>query len=48
MRTFHVAVADKPSIIKIVTENVARESRLHTDESHLYRGTDEHSLRMRR
>jgi len=42
VRTFHVAVADKPSIIKIVTENVARESRLHTDESHLYRGTDKH------
>ena len=36
MRTFHVPVADKASVHKIVTDNVARESRLHTDESRLY------------
>jgi transposase-like protein len=36
VRTFHVAVCDKASINKIVTENIARESRLHTDESRLY------------
>lgn len=42
VRTFHVAVADKVSVTKIVTDNVARESRLHTDESHLYRGADKH------
>jgi len=42
VRTFHVAVADKQSVIKIVTENVSRESRLHTDGSHLYRETDKH------
>jgi transposase-like protein len=36
VRTFHVPVADKASVGKIVTENIARESRLHTDESRLY------------
>jgi transposase-like protein len=36
VRTFHVPVADKPTVSKIVGENIARESRLHTDESNLY------------
>jgi transposase-like protein len=36
VRTFHVAVADKNTVSRIVTDNVARESRLHTDESRLY------------
>src|SRR6266480_4194584 len=36
VRTFHVAVADQETVEKIVRENVARESRLHTDESKLY------------
>jgi len=36
VRTFHVPVAGKLTINKIVTENIARESRLHTDESRLY------------
>jgi transposase-like protein len=36
VRTFHVPVADKASVHKIVTENITRESRLHTDESKLY------------
>jgi hypothetical protein len=36
VRTFHVAVADKVAVKRIVTENVAHESRLHTDESRLY------------
>ncbi len=36
VRTFHAAVADAEAVSKIVTENVARESRLHTDESRLY------------
>jgi transposase-like protein len=40
VRTFHVAVADKVTVEKIVTDNVARESRLHTDESRLYFGSD--------
>jgi transposase-like protein len=42
VRTFHVAVADKVSVTKIVRNNVAKESRLHTDESNLYLGSDEH------
>jgi transposase-like protein len=36
VRTFHVPVADKTSVGKIVADNIARESRLHTDESRLY------------
>ena len=36
VRTFHVAVADGETVSRIVRENVARESRLHTDESKLY------------
>lgn len=40
VRTFHVPVADKPAVQHIVAQNIARESRLHTDESPLYRGTD--------
>jgi transposase-like protein len=36
VRTFHVPVADQKTVEKIVSENIARESRLHTDESRLY------------
>jgi len=36
VRTFHVAHADKATVGAIVAKNVARESRLHTDESRLY------------
>lgn len=36
VRTFHAALADKETLTKIITENVARQSRLHTDESRLY------------
>jgi transposase-like protein len=36
VRTFHVDVATKETVSKIVRENVAKESRLHTDESRLY------------
>jgi transposase-like protein len=36
MRSFHIAVADSATVAKIVTDNVAKESRLHTDESRLY------------
>lgn len=42
IRTFHVPSADKATVQKIVTDNVARESRLHTDESRLYHGSDAH------
>jgi hypothetical protein len=40
VHTFHIGVADKVTVQKIVTDNVARESRLHTDESRLYTGAD--------
>jgi transposase-like protein len=36
VRTFHVPVADQATVEKIVTDNIAHESRLHTDESRLY------------
>ncbi len=36
VRTFHVPVASKEHVAKIVSENITRESRLHTDESNLY------------
>jgi transposase-like protein len=36
VRTFHVPVADQATVENIVKENIARESRLHTDESKLY------------
>jgi transposase-like protein len=42
VRTFHVPVADKATVTKIVRGNIARESRLHTDESRLYSGSDDH------
>lgn len=36
VRTFHVPFADKVTVAKIVADNIARETRLHTDESRLY------------
>jgi transposase-like protein len=42
VRSFHVAVADGETVRKIVKDNVARESRLHTDESRLYHGSSAH------
>ncbi len=36
VRSFHVPVADQATVEKIVNENIAHESRLHTDESKLY------------
>jgi transposase-like protein len=36
VRTFHVPVATKVEVSKIVRENISNESRLHTDESNLY------------
>jgi ISXO2-like transposase domain len=36
VRTFHVPVATQMEVAKIVRDNIARESRLHTDESRLY------------
>jgi transposase-like protein len=42
VRTFHVPVANKENVMTIVNENVLKESRLHTDESRLYTGADQH------
>jgi transposase-like protein len=36
VRTFHVEHADKFTVNSIIRENIARETRLHTDESKLY------------
>jgi transposase-like protein len=40
VRTFHIAHADKETVGNIVATNIARESRLHTDESRLYGGSE--------
>jgi transposase-like protein len=37
VRSFHVPTADAATVAKIVRENVHAESRLHTDESNLYK-----------
>ena len=36
-RSFYVENAPAEKVVEIVRENIAKESRLHTDESHLYR-----------
>lgn len=36
VRSFHVENADKFTVTQIVRENIANETRLHTDESRLY------------
>jgi transposase-like protein len=41
VRSFHVPRADKVTVSKIVADYIARESRLHTDESNLYKGADQ-------
>ncbi len=40
VRSFHVDHADKVTVANIVMANVAKETRLHTDESNLYKGAD--------
>lgn len=42
VRSFHVATADKDNVTAIVRDNIDRDSRLHTDESRLYHGSDLH------
>jgi transposase-like protein len=42
VRTFHVEHADKVTLNAIISENIARETRLHTDESRLY--NDAHTM----
>ena len=37
-KVFHVAVADKATVSRLVLENVDKATRLHTDESRLYIG----------
>lgn len=37
-KVFHVGVADKATVSRLVMENVDKASRLHTDESRLYTG----------
>jgi transposase-like protein len=36
-RTFHVAQADQNTVSHLMATNIAKESRIHTDESHLYK-----------
>jgi hypothetical protein len=40
LRTFKVARADKKTVTKIVTDNIAEESCLNTKESRVYFGPD--------
>lgn len=42
VRSFHVPVATQIAVQDIVKQNIARESRLHTDESRLYNNMDKH------
>jgi transposase-like protein len=42
VRSFHVENADKATVNIIVSENIAREATLHTDESMLYRDAIQH------
>jgi transposase-like protein len=42
VRTFHVPVANKDNVLEIVYTNIAKETRVHTDESRLYTGIDVH------
>lgn len=40
VRSFHVGAADKPNVMKIIRDHVAKETRIHTDESKLYVGLE--------
>jgi transposase-like protein len=42
VRSFHVENADKLTVNRIVTENIARETRMHTDESRIYGDVEQH------
>jgi transposase-like protein len=42
IRSFHVAVADKETVTRIVKENISKDARLMTDESNLYHGAAVH------
>ena len=43
-RMFHVGSATKETVARIVRDNVASDTRLHTDESRLYKGSDQSFL----
>ena len=47
VRSFHVENADKATVNTIVQRNIAREARLHTDESKLYGDALEHVAELR-
>ncbi len=40
VRSFHVRTRDKSAVDQIVTDNIAQETYLHTDESRLYDDVD--------
>jgi len=42
-KVFHVGNADKATVTKLIRENVAQETRLHTDESNIYGGIEAHT-----
>lgn len=44
VRSFHVAVADQATVQAIISQNIAKETMLHTDESRLYHGSMLHGL----
>ena len=48
VRSFHVPGAYLENVVSIVRANIARETRLHTDESRLYRKSAKSLRRMRR
>jgi hypothetical protein len=43
VRSFHVENADKATVNIIVGENIAREARVHTDESRIYNDVANHA-----
>ena len=44
VRSFHVENADKATVNIIVTKNIAKEARVHTDESRLYTDVKGHAV----
>lgn len=44
VRSFHVENADKATVNVIVNQNIAREARVHTDESRLYGDVKGHAV----
>lgn len=44
VRSFHVENADKATVNVIVNQNIAREARVHTDESRLYNDVKGHAI----